>query len=346
MDLYSGFPAVPLDKNMLNILYLSCHSILEYLETKLLTDIGHNVFSFGSYINPNTPHDPKRPGYPGYMNDKLIAAASRCTQANLDEEMINWADIIIVMHRPDWITSNWLKIKEKRVIWRTIGQSTPEVEASLILPRSQGMEIVRYSPEEERIKNYLGSDALVRFYADEYEFIGYNGSIPAVMTVAQSMKKRGRYCGFDLFVEATEGQSRVIYGPDNNDTGMSGGQLTYEELKTSYRNNRCYFYTGTYPASYTLNFTEALMTGIPVVAIGERLANINVIPGACAYEVNKIIVSGSNGFCSDNMEELKENIKYLMEHEEEAVEIGLQGRRTAIELFGKQNVRHQWEAII
>ena len=34
----------------MKILYLSCHSILEYDEVKLLTGMGHYVFSPGAYV--------------------------------------------------------------------------------------------------------------------------------------------------------------------------------------------------------------------------------------------------------------------------------------------------------
>lgn len=308
--------------------------------------MGHQVFSVnGSYSNPAKPVDEKRPGFEGYYNDHLQAVAIQCSKENLHEELIEWADIIYVMHRVDWVINNWEKMKHKRVIWRSIGQSEPGIEAQLVAPRSQGLQIVRYSPMEKEIPNFAGEDRVIRFAKDKNEFNNYNGGHRSVITVAQSMKNRGNFCGFDIFDKATKDFPRIIYGPDNENSGMSGGLLTYDELKKVYQDNRVYFYTGTYPASYTLNFIEAMMTGIPIVAIGSTLADIGVFPMK-TYEIDKIIQNGVNGFISDNINELHDYIQKLMDSREFAMEIGFKGRETAIELFDKVKIRNEWESFI
>ncbi len=326
----------------MNILYLSCHSILEHDEVKLFTELGHKVFSLGSYQNPLAPQDQKRPPIEGFYNDHLQSVAIQCSKENLHQELIDWADVVMVMHRHDWIILNWTKMKHKKVVWRTIGQSIPDLEALLALPRSEGMKIVRYSPEERNIPGYLGEDAVIRFYKNQNEYSCWNGSIPAVMTVAQSMKKRDKFCNFNAFEQTTRGLPRILFGPDNEDTGIAGGLLSYEDLKAAYRNHRVYFYTGTYPASYTLNFIEAMMTGIPVIAIGPKLADIGLYPMQ-TYEVHKIIKHKENGFCSDDLDELKGNLDYMLQHLEKAREIGEAGRKTACELFGWDVIAKQWK---
>jgi len=47
------------------LLYLSCHSVLEYAEVKLFKEIGIDEFSHGVYANPHTPTDIKRPAIEG-----------------------------------------------------------------------------------------------------------------------------------------------------------------------------------------------------------------------------------------------------------------------------------------
>jgi hypothetical protein len=318
-------------------------SVLEYYETKLFTELGHTVFSFGSYINPMNPHDNKRPGYPGTYNDHLVSVTMQCSQGNLHQEFIDWADVIIFMHKPEWIISNWDKIKHKRVIWRTIGQSIKDNENSLAIMRNQGLKIVRYSPCEQRIPGYLGEDAIIRFYADKEEYKDYSGEIPIVITLCQSMKRRGKFCGFDIFEEVTRPFPRVIFGPDNEESGMSGGAISYEDMKNTLRHYRCYFYTGTYPASYTLNFIEAFMTGIPVVAIGPSLANLDEFPNHYLYEVDQFIQNGVNGFISEDKNELRTYVQNLIENPELAKQIGQEGRNTAISLFDREIIAKQWE---
>lgn len=303
--------------------------------------MGHDVFSLGSYINPNSPQDVKRPAVLGDSHEKLQGIAIQCTKDNLHQELIDWADVIIWMHRPDWILNNWAKVKGKKCVWRSIGQSTKDVESMLAIPRSEGLKLVRYSPEERNIQGFLGEDAIIRFYKDENEFSGYTGVIPTVITVAQAMKSRGKSCGFEIFDQATKGLSRALFGPQNEDSGISGGLLSYEDLKAAYRNYQVYFYTGTYPAPYTLNFIEAMMTGIPIIAIGPQLADLHYFNG-CTYEVSKIIDNETSGFYSDDIGSLRFYLEKLLSHPEECKRIGENGRKTAIKLFGKEVVREQW----
>ena len=49
----------------MNILYVGSHSILEYDEVRLLSDLGHDIFSIGSYTDPANPSDDKRPAIAG-----------------------------------------------------------------------------------------------------------------------------------------------------------------------------------------------------------------------------------------------------------------------------------------
>jgi hypothetical protein len=333
----------------MRILYLSCHSILEYDEVKLFTEMGHEVFSLGSYVNPLTPHDPKRPAVDAKPNEYLLNVDLQSSKENLHDRLIEWTDVVMIMHRSDWVLSNWERIKHKRVILRTIGQNQPQTELELSIPRSQGLQIVRYSPEEDKIAGYVGGDAIIRFYKDPDEFTGYNGHIPAVLSVGQSMKERNMFCGYDIFMRASEGLHRNLYGTQSKNPDLSPmddplwrGQLSFEDLKKAYQNHRVYFYTGTYPASYTLNFMEAMMTGIPIVAIGRDLANLKIFD-MDSYEVDKIIENGVNGFVSNDIEVLRSNLNYLIENPGKAKEIGQRGRERAIELFGKENIRKQWE---
>src|SRR5947209_10116141 len=191
-------------RGIMRILYLSCHTVLEYDEIKLFTELGHEVFSVnGSYSNPTSPIDPKRPAIAASFYEYLSGVALQCSKENLHEELIAWADCIIVMHRPDWILQNWMKMKHKPVIWRSIGQSVPEIENRLAMCQAMGMKNVRYSPLEATIPGYLGADAMIRFYKDEQEFGNWNGSKAAVLTVGQSMQQRGRWCGYQIFDEVT-----------------------------------------------------------------------------------------------------------------------------------------------
>lgn len=324
----------------MKLLYLSCHSILEYDELKLFEELGIDYFALGSYIDPQKPVDPIRPPLTKQVDPELLKIAP--DRRNIPKEFFDLFDVIVVMHIPEWIYDNWEKMKHKTVIWRSIGQSTSVIERKMWHYRQEGLKIVRYSPHEAYIPETAGADAIIRFYKDPEEFKGYTGTQRQIITLAQDMKNRAEYCNYDTFLKITEGLPTKLYGNRNEASGeLNGGFLTYEGMKQIMRDNRVYIYTGTQPASYTLNFIEALMTGIPVVAIGDAFANSLNIAGK-TYEVHTIINNAVNGFVSNDINKLKEYARRLLDDERLARRIGNMGRETAIQLFGKQTIREQW----
>ena len=325
----------------MRILYLSCHSILEYDELKLFEELGIEYFSLGSYLDPQNPVDQIRPALMQPVIRRFYDSAP--DRNNIPKEFFDEFDVVIVMHLPEWIENNWERMKHKRVIWRTIGQSTPAIEERLFKYRMQGLEVVRYSPKEANISGNIGYDAIIRFYKDEAEFLGYNGMGREVITFAQNMKHRAEFCNYDTFIKIVDGFNAHIYGPNNENTGtLNGGYLTYNEMRQKYRDGTVYVYTGTQPASYTLNFIESLMSGIPIVAIGSKYGNSLNIAGDL-YEIPDLIQNGFNGYVSDDIEELRSIISKLLDNAKVAKRIGQNGRDTAIKLFGKATIKQQWK---
>lgn len=327
----------------MRILYLSCHAALEYDELRLLSELGHQVFALGAYLNPHAPGDGVRPPLAVPRYPVLEALARRCSQARLDRRLVAWADLVLVMHMPQWITHNWPLFRGKRVVWRSIGQSTPAVEEALRPYRRLGLEVVRYSPRELHIPRNLGADAVIRFYKDPHEFCGWTGHTQEVITLTRSMPPRAAACNFAAFVTLIHGFQGHVYGHGNEGAGpWNGGPLTYEQMKQKLREARVYVHTGTKPASYTLGLVEAMMTGIPVVALGPCWGDA----GWGTYEVHEIIRDGVDGFVSDDLAYLKQAIRRLLDDPALAARIGRQGRQRAIELFGKAVVMAQWIAFL
>ena len=348
----------------MKILYLSCHSVLEYDELSLLTEIndavpdvplGIEVFSMGAYSNPTQSGDYKRSVIEkGKFYPELFSVAMQCDNDNLHPELVDWCDVVLMMHnsaipgqreQQRWLVRNWklLKEKGKKVVWRSIGQSTPACEAELTRYKAEGLKILRYSPIEESIPNYAGSDGMIRFSKDEDEFSGWTGENRRVITLAQSFKKRGEHLGYSVFEKATEDFPRRVYGTENADLGeMNGGDISYSELKKNLRESRVFFYFGTQPAPYTLSLIEAMMTGIPVVAAGDVIHNTISAYNWKHYEVPDIISNGVNGFVANTIREAKDYINLLLTDDIAARRISEAGRKTAIDLFGKRQRIREW----
>ena len=249
----------------------------------------------------------------------------------------------MIMHIPEWIEQNWDKFRGKRVIWRTIGQSTPNIEARMQALRHKGLEIVRYSPREANIEPTAGCDRIIRFYKDDREFGHWVGAGNEVITFAQDMKHRGEFCNYDAFVKIAEGFNAHVYGPKNESSeALNGGFMQYGDMQQKMRDARVYIYTGTQPASYTLNLIEAMMTGVPVIALGPKHGN-SLNPETQLYEIPDIIQSGVNGFMSDDIGEIRKWVQLLLDDVKLARRIGDMGRQRAIELFGRDVIKQRWQ---
>jgi glycosyltransferase involved in cell wall biosynthesis len=118
-------------------------------------------------------------------------------------------------------------------------------------------------------------------------------------------------------------------------------------MKQKMRDARAYIYTGTQPASYVLNLIEAMMTGIPIVALGPKHGNsLNIGKDADLYEIPDIINNGVNGFWSDDIEQIREWTRALINDVRLARRIGEMGRQRAIELFGMEVIKQKWSDFI
>jgi len=340
----------------MKILYLSCHEILEHDELTLFHELGHEMFSPGAYVEPQNRGDQcLRPGIPGLTyNPDIVKQYGQIGarfpgqdgKRHLTREFVDNFDAVVVMHIPDWIEVNWEAMKHKRVIWRTIGQSVASVERRMAPYRSQGLQIVRYSPRERGIPAFAGENAMIRFYKDPAVYTGWTGETAHVITFAQSMQQRGTHCNYALFERVTRPFHRKLFGPENLQPGFGMGKIGWQDQIRELQQARAYFYTGTHPASYTLNFIESWMCGTPVVAIGPRFGNADVWRDHNLYEIQDLIQSGVNGFISDDPSTLANYVRQLLANEPLARAISTAGRASAIQHFGKDVIKAAWKAFL
>lgn len=333
----------------MNIVQVLLHAIEERDMVELHTSNGHDVFNFN---NPRESFG-LRPGIPNApVHQDLLDACERKRQTHagesptnakgdpihdwakfdLPDEVIDWMDVLIVHHAEHtFIPNNWERVKHKRVIWRTVGQSVTHNEEIMARYRAKGMEIVRYSPKETNIPGYAGADALIRFGKDPAEWYGWTGDEPVVINITQNLRQRDPYTNWGFWDAATQGLNRLALGPGSEAIG-GPGSLTYEEMKGWLRKARCYLYTGTQPASYTLGLIEAMMTGIPVVSIGPE--HMNVFPyGPELFEGRELCFRGR-----EDIGQIRSVIANLLTYPDPHPG----ERQRAIELFGIETVSRQW----
>lgn len=334
----------------MNILLLTSHSIAEHDDLAMLSKIAP-TFSIGAYSNPAKPEDPKRPplDVPYYAE---LHAACRETREQMGDpgEMIDWAkgylpkavldwaDVLIAHHYLDrWIIPQYSRLQDAgvRVIWRTNGQSSPELEYAMA--KLPGLEIIRYSPNERHIPYYAGASAVIRFGKDPAEWYGWHGFDRYVGNVSQHMAQRGTALNYDFWRQATDNLPALPAGPGSESIGGLG-ELEFDAMQRYLRRARCYLYTGTLPAPYTLGLIEAMMTGCPVVSVsGPAWAQSGPSWLADLFEGDEI-----TGLSADTPEDASRELAILLEDWDAAEAQSMEQRQHAIELFDLATVTKQW----
>ncbi len=356
----------------MNILLLTSHSIAEYDDLRMFTDLGYDVYSIGGAYD-EVPFEGKRPALPNVKRFPELEAATNRQRARLTEErgdadqranggafyvdwgkadlapeVVDWLDVAIIHHFPEaWLRYNWPKLRGKRVIWRTCGQSDPRLETTMAEYHRDGVEIVRYSPAEERafhpLGMWAGQDTLIRFgkypadyqpFESDYPF--YVGDWPVIGNITQDMKNRGEACGYDRWLLDTGHMLTKPAGPGSELLQGGMGPLSYEDMLTYLRRIRCYLYLGTQPASYTLGLIEAMLSGVPVVTHPWRVPDLDWKWLSDLWEGGEIV--GDDRVVLDRALRLR----IYLDSVDTARADGQRGRERAIELFDVATVGRQW----
>ena len=339
----------------MNILYLSCHIVLEYDELRILNDLGHKVCVIGGYIIPKNPHNDTRPPLNIEHNQDWVNEHNIISNNNhlnglpptlcgkkLTKEFVDKFDCVIVMHIQDWIEENLDIFKGKLVILRTIGQNLSNNEHSLKKYMKLGIKVLRYSPRERLLSGYAGEHGLIRFLKYEFDFkprqLELNGN---VITFGQSIKQRGKFCASEYVEEISKRVNYKLYGPGNQDYIFNGGRVVYDELLNILSRSAAYFYTGTFPAQYTLNFIEAMMAGIPVVSVGRNTKDVFV--HEFPFEVPDILDT-IDSLYGESVDEIVNKCNKLLNDMDYNNEISKKQKIVASELFSSERNMWQWNS--
>jgi hypothetical protein len=334
----------------MNILYVSVHQILEYDEVRMLQSLGHTVFPLGAYFGfkRSQPFRPELSFGKAEARMMTIFQSSGCHYAYgsspddsaLTEAFVDQFDVVIVMHSIDFITLHWDIISRRPVVWRTIGVNI-EAEEERIAPfRARGCKIVRYSPMESLARAYAGHDAVIRFAKSPDEFGPWEGQAKQVLIFSNAIKKRFP-TEYEQVAAALDGFPHVIGGDLNQDVNGSVGLVSFESQLELLRTSRIYLYgVGTF-ITYTLNFMEAWMSGIPVVVLDGRSF---LPPDLFKFaEVTSLIQGGVDGMIVTSVAQARDVFALMLDDRELARSIGTNGRRSAIATFGMVPISRQWD---
>ncbi len=154
----------------------------------------------------------------------------------------------------------------------------------------------------------------------------WNGNLDKGITAVNHLSQRGRLLGADIFNKVREFVPIDILGMANEELG--GFEVLHPYLP-EYMSNYRFYFNPSRVSSLPLSFCEAMMIGMPVVALATT-------------ELPLIIKDGFNGFIHNDPWYLIGKMKQLIDDKELADELGKNSRNTALELFGVQRFIDEW----
>src|SRR6266480_1179871 len=157
--------------------------------------------------------------------------------------------------------------------------------------------------------------------------IEYSGDIEQGITIINSMQKRPRIAGFDIFLQARQVVPLQTVGMETEEFGGLG-DVPYRDLHRLIADYRFLFSPIRY-TSLPLAVIEAMTIGMPVVALATT-------------ELPTVILHGETGYISCDIDALIEHMRYLLSDYEEAARMGRNARAVAQERFGLDRFISDW----
>ncbi len=344
-------PASQTERNgrSFKILYVSVHEILEFDDLRMFTDSGHHVFSLGAFqdaeggggggrFRPVLPQFYDAP----HAEDLRVFRETNQSNIKITREFAERFDVIIVNHDIGWIINNLNEISSVKVIYRTIGQSSTELEQA-VKDFSGNFTIVRYSKKECDLPHFAKTDAVIYFSKTASDFPLWNGG-SRIVTFTNSYPHRS-----DI-IPSVEAYNQIaatgpydLYGFDNDGVPAWRGGLSPAEQLDVYQNCGLSFYVKAILPSYTLSFMEALFVGVPILAPSAAYLNDPILSDR--YEVPEILDFNAD-LLYDSLQDARKKAEWLLENPEYCHALTERSRAKAHEMFGAANVSRQWNALL
>ncbi|WP_138477009.1 glycosyltransferase [Dyadobacter bucti] len=158
--------------------------------------------------------------------------------------------------------------------------------------------------------------------------VTYKGDIPRGIVVINHIQQRGRITGWDVFEEVRKYVPLDLVGMGTSGSGGLGEVLNPQlpEFTSRYR----FFFNPIRYTSFGLAVCEAMMAGMPVVALATT-------------EYATVIKDGISGFIDTNIEKLVDSMNKLITDPTLARQVGEGGRQLALEKFNIARFTEDWK---
>lgn len=330
------------------LLNIIAHDIFEAKNIEMYSSMGFEVQTTGVYSDPFNmdPSKSHLPKVKGNFNSNLVEEFRSLnpngftygtSQLNLSSSFVNKFDVVLFSWIIEPLFQDFAKFTSVPTFYQTFGQSDGNRESLLRKLRSVRIPVVRMSENERFFPNYAGADAIIDLQIDTNFYKGWTGEDRFIYTVNSAFNQRRFESNTSEYQIVTRDLPKKLYGTHNESLKESYcyGSATSEELLKQFQINRLYFSLGTKPCPVVLSFKEAMSTGQPVITWGPKL-------GGPTFAAHTFIENGVNGFFSDDLTELREYAKLLLEDHDLAKKISESGRQTALDNFGMDVIGPKW----
>jgi hypothetical protein len=159
--------------------------------------------------------------------------------------------------------------------------------------------------------------------------VRYLGALERGLVIGNHLDRRGRRMGRDLFLEARSALPLDLVGLASEALGGLGS-VPHAQLPALAARYRFLFSPSRY-ASLDLGVIEAMMAGLPVVALATN-------------EMATVIDDGANGFIDTRIDRLFDCMRELLRSPSLARDLGQAARRRAQERFSIERFSADWDA--
>lgn len=159
----------------------------------------------------------------------------------------------------------------------------------------------------------------------------WQGELARGITVVNDLPLRGRRLGADLFAHAREQLPIDLLGMGSESVGGLG-ELALDQIPALCAHYRFFYH----PVRYTslgLGLIEAMMLGMPVVALATT-------------EMPNVVENGISGYLDTDPERLLERMRELLRHPRVAAQLGACARLRALERYSIARFVRDWNAVL
>lgn len=160
--------------------------------------------------------------------------------------------------------------------------------------------------------------------------VTYSGELERGIVVINHLHQRGRRLGADIYEEVRKKIPLDLVGMGTSEYGGLG-EVLHPQLPAFISRYRFFFNPIRY-TSFGLAVCEAMMAGVPVVALATT-------------EYAAVLQDGVNGYVHTNIDYLTDVMKLLLHDKALAISIGLAGKKTAQVKFSIERFISQWETV-